>query len=294
MERIRERGGKVVVVDPRRTRTARAADEHLAIRPGSDAHFLLGLAHVLSLEGLVDTGGGRRAPGRPRGRSLDGGGIHPGTRGRAHGNPGRDDPAHSHASSPPLPVRPSTAGWARTPRRSEPSRGWAADLVTTLTGQPRPRRPASSSRSPPTPARAAPARAAATERAAGRAGCGTCPRCRVSCRWPPSPTRSRRPGRASFDALFTVGGNPALSIPNGGGRLDAALAELDFMVSVDPYLNETTRHADVVACRRPRRSSARTSTPRSRASPSATWPTTRPPSSSAPARARPTSSPSWR
>ena len=45
---------------------------------------------------------------------------------------------------------------------------------------------------------------------------------------------------------MTVAGNPVLSIPNSGGRLDEALGGLEFMVSVDPYLNETSRHADVV------------------------------------------------
>ena len=54
---IRERGGKVVVIDPRRTRTAEAADEHHFIRPGGDAHLLLGIAHTLFEEGLADPGG---------------------------------------------------------------------------------------------------------------------------------------------------------------------------------------------------------------------------------------------
>ncbi|MER6925501.1 molybdopterin oxidoreductase family protein, partial [Streptomyces spiralis] len=46
-------------------------------------------------------------------------------------------------------------------------------------------------------------------------------------------------------ALISVAANPVLSAPDGD-RLDKALASLDFMVSVDPYLNETSRHADVV------------------------------------------------
>lgn len=46
-------------------------------------------------------------------------------------------------------------------------------------------------------------------------------------------------------ALVTVGGNPCLSTPNSG-RLAEALAQLDFVVSLDVYLNETTRHADVI------------------------------------------------
>ena len=53
---IRERGGKVVVVDPRRTRTAEEADEHHFIRPGADALLLAALACTLVEEGLDDPG----------------------------------------------------------------------------------------------------------------------------------------------------------------------------------------------------------------------------------------------
>src|SRR5205823_1462476 len=54
---IRARGGKLVVIDPRRTRTAEEADEHRFIRPGTDAHFLFALVHVLFEEGLANPGG---------------------------------------------------------------------------------------------------------------------------------------------------------------------------------------------------------------------------------------------
>jgi anaerobic selenocysteine-containing dehydrogenase len=53
------------------------------------------------------------------------------------------------------------------------------------------------------------------------------------------------PGEGQIRALITIGGNPALSAPNAA-RLDRALAGLEFVVSVDPYLNETTRHANVI------------------------------------------------
>jgi anaerobic selenocysteine-containing dehydrogenase len=53
------------------------------------------------------------------------------------------------------------------------------------------------------------------------------------------------PGEGRIRALVTIAGNPALSTPDSG-RLEDALASLDFMVSLDVYLNETTRHADVV------------------------------------------------
>jgi anaerobic selenocysteine-containing dehydrogenase len=57
---LRERGGKVVVVDPRRSRTAEVSDEHHFIRPGTDAHLLLSMVHVLFADQL--TAVGRLAP----------------------------------------------------------------------------------------------------------------------------------------------------------------------------------------------------------------------------------------
>ena len=53
------------------------------------------------------------------------------------------------------------------------------------------------------------------------------------------------PGEGQIRALVTIGGNPVISIPNSA-RMDHALGPLEFMVSLDVYLNETTRHADVV------------------------------------------------
>ncbi len=56
LRRLRQRGGKVVVIDPYRTRTAQEADEHHFIRPGYDAHFLFAIVHTLFDEGLVAPG----------------------------------------------------------------------------------------------------------------------------------------------------------------------------------------------------------------------------------------------
>ena len=53
------------------------------------------------------------------------------------------------------------------------------------------------------------------------------------------------PGEGQIRALITIAGNPASSTPDSD-RLDRALASLDFMVSVDIYVNETTRHANVI------------------------------------------------
>ncbi|MCC6998977.1 MAG: molybdopterin-dependent oxidoreductase [Deltaproteobacteria bacterium] len=54
---LRARGGKLVVVDPRRSETAALADQHVAIRPGTDALLLLALVHTLFADGLVAPAG---------------------------------------------------------------------------------------------------------------------------------------------------------------------------------------------------------------------------------------------
>src|SRR4051794_37248575 len=64
LDELRKRGGRLVVVDPRRTETAAEADQHLAIRPGGDAYLLLALLHVLFADGHV------RAPAYADGLSL--------------------------------------------------------------------------------------------------------------------------------------------------------------------------------------------------------------------------------
>ena len=79
----------------------------------------------------------------------------------------------------------------------------------------------------------------------GAAGCAARRRSAGSCRSACCARRSRRPGEGQIRALLTVAGNPVLSTPDGK-RLGEALDGLDFMAAVDIYLNETTRHADVV------------------------------------------------
>src|SRR6185369_1063534 len=56
LQEIRERGGKVILIDPRRNETARLADRHLFIRPGTDVLLLLALLHVVFDEGQPQSG----------------------------------------------------------------------------------------------------------------------------------------------------------------------------------------------------------------------------------------------
>ena len=179
LKAIRDRGGKVVVVDPRRTRTAEAADEHHAIRPGTDALLLFGLVNVILREGLADlrhladhvtgldalTGLAARSPPRPSRRT-----------------PASRPPRSSgwRGSSPPPRAQPSTAGSGRPPRSSAP---WPAGSSTSSTSSPATStgRVARCSRSLQ-PDRRTALRHKAVRRAryggtdAGAAGCGACRR----------------------------------------------------------------------------------------------------------------------
>ena len=93
LDAIRRRGGRVVVVDPRRTRTAERADLHVPIRPGTDAALLAGIAHTLFAEGLVAPGTAHRADATGSTRSRQAvAGFTPGARRALHRRPGRDGP----------------------------------------------------------------------------------------------------------------------------------------------------------------------------------------------------------
>ena len=127
---------------------------------------------------------------------------------------------------------------------------WLVDVLNVLTGNldraggamftaaPPPAQPNTQRRARPRPRRAS--------SAAGRAACAGCPRCSASCRSRRWPRRSRRPGEGQVRALITIAGNPALSTPNCGAARPPRSTALDFMVSLDIYVNETTRHADVI------------------------------------------------
>jgi len=243
---IRARGGQVVVVDPRVSRTAREADRHHFIRPGSDALLLFALVHTLFADGLVDLGAlapyvhgldeVRRAaaPFTPE-RVADACGIAAADVRRL---------AHELAAAE------SAAVYGRIGTCTQEFgtlASWLVDVVNVLTGNlDRPggamftRAAAGAANTRGTPGRG---KGLALGRRRSRVRgipevLGELP---VAC----LAEEIETPGDGRIRALVTVAGNPVLSTPNGA-RLDAALASLDFMVSVDIYLNETTRHADVI------------------------------------------------
>ena len=237
---LQQRGGKLVVIDPRRTETAEVADAHHFIRPGTDALLLLAMLHELFASHRV-------APGR-----------------LAQFTDGIDAIAQHVAAFTPERVAPVTGVDAAVIRQlvadfcsaSKPvcygrmgvsvqpfgaMSQYLIMLLNILTGrldtegglmftQP----------------------AVDIFRQVGRGHFG---RHKTRVRglpefgneYPVSALAEEiaTPGEGQIRALFTLAGNPVLSTPNGA-QLQAALQQLDFMVSVDYYINETTQHAHII------------------------------------------------
>ncbi|HEX3140271.1 MAG TPA: molybdopterin-dependent oxidoreductase, partial [Rhizobacter sp.] len=166
------RGGKLVVVDPRRTETAEIADQHLPIRPGGDAFLMLGMVHTLFAEKLVRLG---RLTEHVAGVDELRAAVQPFSA-NTEGQPGIGKGVSTGRHRSRVSGAPEVFG--------ELPMGCLVEEVET-------------------------------------------------------------PGAGQVKALITIASNPVLSAPNGA-RLAQALDGLDFMLSLDIYLNETTRHADVI------------------------------------------------
>lgn len=237
LKALRRRGGRLVVVDPRRTRTADLADEHLFVRPGTDAYLLAGIVHTLVAEDLVT--------------------VHVPVNGLADVVAAiADFPAEVCAPACGVPsdvivrlarelaTAPTAAVYGRIGTCTTEFgtlAQWLVDVINVLTGNldrpggvmfPRPATEGPGRRRPYTTGR-------------WRSRVRGLPE--VNGEFPVATLADEieTPGEGQVRALITVAGNPVLSAPNGV-RLDRAFRELEFMVSVDPYLNETTRHAHVI------------------------------------------------
>ncbi|KRD08004.1 molybdopterin dinucleotide-binding protein [Mycobacterium sp. Root265] len=243
---IRERG-KVIVIDPVRTMTAARADEWLAIRPGTDAAFLLAVVHTFFAENLVDLGSA--AP------HVDG--LATMAQVAADWTPERVAAFTGISADR---IRGLARELAATPRAVVYGRiglcnqefgslaSWLVDVVNILTGHfdtrgglmfPQPTAWSITTQPLPGLEDGMPEFGRFRTRVRGaKEVLGQVP---VSCLAEEIAT----PGEGQIRALITVAGNPVLSTP-GGHRLDAALPGLDAMISVDLWLNETTRHADVI------------------------------------------------
>ena len=243
LKAIRQRGGRIVVIDPRRTRTARLADEHLFVRPGTDAMLLVAMIHVLFEEGLVNLGAVADhvsgleevrvavQPFSPE-RVAERCGVASATLRRLARELAESERGVVYGR-----IGIHTVGFGTLA-------SWATDVLNILAGK-----------------LDRPGGAMFPLAAGSRAGKTAGGRGFKTGRW-----RSRvrdlpevmgefpvatlademeEPGEGQIRAFITIGGNPALSTPDSE-RLEAALEKLEFMVSVDIYCNETTRHADVI------------------------------------------------
>ncbi len=243
MRAIRQRGGKVVVVDPRRSETAREADEHVAIRPGGDAAFLLAMAQLLVERGRVNRAEiARLASGWEEVERR----LAPFTLERAARLSGV--PAETierlalEFADAPTAVAYSRVGVCNNAFGTLAT--FATDLLNLAAG----RLGAEGGALFTSPA----FDVAGFTRLAGIDGHD---RWRSRVRGLPETLGDlpaavlaeeiETPGAGQVRALLTFAGNPVLSTPNGR-RLAAALERLEFMVSIDLYVNETTRYADVI------------------------------------------------
>jgi anaerobic selenocysteine-containing dehydrogenase len=252
LDRIRGDGGKVIVIDPRRTGTVRHASEWIPIVPGTDAALLLAVVNVLYADGLVDLGGladiilgeeklqALAAPFTPE-RVADACQI-PAERIR--------ELAHELASAE-RGVVYGRIGLCNQEFGTLAS--WLIDVVNILTAN----FDVPGGLMFPTPVNWT-VNVLPVPAAPGTPGSETGPefgrwhsRVRgapevlgqvpVSCLAEEIDT----PGKGQIKALITVAGNPALSAP-GAERLQKALPMLDAMISVDNWINETTKHAHVI------------------------------------------------
>ncbi|MFD7301248.1 molybdopterin oxidoreductase family protein [Streptomyces pharetrae] len=246
LKALKARGGTLTVIDPRRTRTARLADRHIAIRPGTDALLLAATAHVLFEEELADVG--ELAP------HLDGldelrAALRDFTPDAV--SPACDvDPEVPRLLARELAAAPTAAVYGRIGSCTVPHgtlASWLVDILNILTGNLD--RPGGAlfpqAATDRTPRPAGPGKGFALGRWHSRVSRhpeakGELPISALA-EEIDTATQDGEPIRA----LVAVAANPVLSAPDGD-RLDKALGSLDFMVSVDPYLNETSRHADVV------------------------------------------------
>jgi len=243
LKAIRDRGGRIVVIDPRRTETAAIADEHHFIRPGTDALFLLAVIHVLlerrglasEMRALVNGADELERIARAyTPEAVEAAvGIAAGTIRRL---------AEAFAAAP-------SAVWYGRMGTCTQEFGclstWLIDVVNVITGNLD--RPGGAMFATPAVDLAGLARRLGDPGHFGRwrSRVGGLPEFNGEFPVAALADEIETPGAGQIKALLVVAGNPVLSNPNGR-RLDRALQQLELLVSLDFFINETSRHAHFV------------------------------------------------
>jgi anaerobic selenocysteine-containing dehydrogenase len=260
---LRARGGRLIVIDPRRSRTAQAADQHIPIRPGTDALLLAALVGVLGAEGRIDLG-----DAAPHVEDLDVETV------LAALAPFTPEAVEGPTGVPAATVRQLALDLADADHAAVYGRmgttttafgttaSWLVDVLNTVTGNldraggvmfPLPAHGSLNTSGTPGRGRGVRPHGERRTRVRGLPN--------VLGEFPTSTlaeeiegiagtegteeTTGPVPGDERIRGLIIVAGNPVLSAPDGA-RLAAALDGLELLVCVDAYLNETTLHADVV------------------------------------------------
>ncbi|NIK56077.1 molybdopterin-dependent oxidoreductase [Kribbella shirazensis] len=237
LKELRKRGGKVVVVDPRRTETAAVSDEHHFVRPGTDAAFLLALIHQVISDGHA------QVASYVDGLAAVEAAVEQWTPERAAAITG----------IPAEVIRRVAREFAAAERAACYGRvgvstqqfgaicQWAIQVLNIITGN----LDRSGGTMFPRPAVNALLGLGRGHVGVWKSRVRGLPEFGGELPVPVMAEEILTPGEGQIRAMVTVAGNPVLSTPNGR-RLDEALGSLDFMVAIDPYINETTRHADVI------------------------------------------------
>ncbi|MDX1886760.1 molybdopterin-dependent oxidoreductase [Mycolicibacterium sp. 120270] len=243
---LRKRGGRLTVIDPARTRTAELADRHVAPRPGTDGALLFAVVHVLFEEGLV---------------ASDLGGIAEHVNGvddvRRLAEDFSPEAVSEYCGVPADEIRTLARELAAAPTAAVYGRigtstvefgtlvSWLVDVINVLTGNlDRPGGamfPLGAAAPAPRPAK----RGRGFRTGRWRSRVSGHPEVLSELPTAAMAEEIDTPGDGQIKAMITIAGNPVLSAPDGN-RLERAFASLEFMLSIDPYLNETTRHADVI------------------------------------------------
>ena len=232
------------------SRTAEMATEWVPIRPGADAYLLMAMVQVITSEGLVDLGALRRPRHRPR---RGGRGARRRSRPRPWPTPPGSTPTTIRRLARELAAaahrRASTAASAPPPPSSAPSRrGWSTCSTCSPATSTGPAAPCSPRR-PPAPATPAASRGYGREvrlAPAHAAGCASCPRPSASCRRSCMAEEIDTPGRGADPCPRHHRRQPGAVHAELGAGSTPPWRGLECMVSVDIYVNETTRHADVI------------------------------------------------
>lgn len=239
---ITGRGGRIVVVDPRRTETARAY-EHLPVRPDSDAWLLLSMLHVIFAENLADTAALDRQSMRWQAlRNVTRAFPPEQTQARTG-----VDPEVLRRLARDFAVAPAAVAYGRTGAclgRHGTLVCHLLDALSIVTGN-LDRAGGMLFARAVVPLEDVAEKTGRMTYDTARSRVGDLPE--VISTYPAALIAEEilTPGEGQLRALFVTAGNPVLTVPNGP-MLEKALGELDLLVSLDLYVNETNSHADYI------------------------------------------------